>query len=54
LVFELKEINNYAGQFHHDNPSASIVAVVKTELKIYVERALSVVYKGSSTSGATI
>ena len=55
LVVELNEINDYAGQFHHDsNPSADAVMVVTTELKTFVERALSVVHKGSATSGASI
>lgn len=54
LVDDLNEINEYAGQFHHDtNPSADTVVVVATELKIFVEHALSVVHKGSATSGAT-
>lgn len=54
LVDELNEINEYAGQFHHDtNPSADTVVVVATELKTFVEHALSVVHKGSATSGAT-
>lgn len=49
LVDELNEINEYAGQFHHDtNPSgAESVNVVVTELKIYVERSLHVVHKGA-------
>lgn len=51
LVDELNEINEYAGQFHHDtNPSADTVAVVATELKTFVEHALRVVHKGSATS----
>lgn len=55
LVAELNEINDYAGQFHHDtNPSADTVVVVAAELKIFVERALSVVHKGAATSDAAI
>lgn len=48
LVDDLNEINEYAGQFHHDtNPSgADNVIVVATELKTFVDRALSVVHKG--------
>ena len=47
LVDELNEINDYAGQFHHDtNPEAEMVRIVATELKTFVQRALSVVYKG--------
>ena len=54
LVDELNEINEYAGQFHHDtNPSADTVVLVATELKTFVEHALSVVHKGSATSGET-
>ncbi|MGH6626333.1 MAG: AAA family ATPase [Burkholderiaceae bacterium] len=48
MVDELNEINEYAGQFHHDaNPSADAVAVIASELKIYVDRALSAVHKGA-------
>jgi len=47
LFDELNEINDYAGQFHHDtNPEAEMVRIVATELKMFVQRALSVVYKG--------
>ena len=47
LVAELNEINDYAGQFHHDtNPSADSVPVVASELKTFVERALEVVHRG--------
>ncbi len=54
LVDDLNEINEYAGQFHHDtNPSADTVVVVATELKTFCEHALSIVHKGSATSGAT-
>ena len=52
LVEELNEINEYAGQFHHDtNPSADSVVVVATELKRFVEQALCVVHKGAARSG---
>jgi len=44
LVVELNEINEYAGQFHHDG--SDDVAITATELKTYVERALSLVHKG--------
>ncbi|MDE2462665.1 MAG: AAA family ATPase [Alphaproteobacteria bacterium] len=48
LVDELTEINDYAGQFHHDtNPDADTVAISATELKSYVDRALIVVHKGT-------
>ena len=48
LVDELNEINEYAGQFHHDtNPSgADTLIVVAPELKTFVVRALNVVHKG--------
>lgn len=47
LVGELNEINEYAGQFHHDtNPSADAIVVVEPELKTFVERALGVVHRG--------
>jgi hypothetical protein len=49
LVTELNEINEYAGQFHHDtNPGADTVAVVAPELKTYVTRALHVVHRGEA------
>ncbi len=48
LVEELKEINDYAGQFHHDtNENADKVIVVSAELKAYVERTLSVIHSGA-------
>lgn len=48
LVDELTEINDYAGQFHHDtNPDADTVTINATELKSYVDRALVVVHKGA-------
>ena len=49
LVIELNEINDYAGQFHHDtNPAADTVVVVGSELKTYVNRALRVVHRGEA------
>jgi wobble nucleotide-excising tRNase len=49
LVDELNEINDYAGQFHHDtNPDgADSATVTASELKTYVVRALLVVHKGT-------
>jgi len=48
LVDELNEINEYAGQFHHDvNPDADKVVITPSELKTFVERALEVVHRGS-------
>lgn len=49
LVSELNEINDYAGQFHHDtNPGADTVIVNASELKTYVTRALHVVHTGEA------
>lgn len=50
LVAELNEINDYAGQFHHDtNPGgADTVPVVVPELKTFVTRALHVVHRGEA------
>lgn len=49
LVTELNEINEYAGQFHHDtNPDADAVIVVTSELKTYVTRALHIVHRGEA------
>jgi wobble nucleotide-excising tRNase len=48
LVEELNEINEYAGQFHHDtNANADTVIIIPTELKTYAERALNVVHKST-------
>lgn len=49
LVTELNEINDYAGQFHHDtNPGgAESVVVTASELKTFVNRALAVVHGGA-------
>jgi len=49
LVTELNEINEYAGQFHHDtNPgNADTIPIVSTELNGIALRALIVVYRGS-------
>jgi wobble nucleotide-excising tRNase len=49
LVDELNEINEYAGQFHHDtNPGADSLAVVAAELKTFVDRALLLVHSGKA------
>ena len=49
LVTELNEINEYAGQFHHDtNPGGlESVGIVEAELQTYVLRALDVAHKGA-------
>lgn len=49
IVHELNEINNYAGQFHHDtNPgNADTVVITPTELHTFAIRALNVIHKGS-------
>ena len=56
LVNDLNEINEYAGQFHHDNnPSgADAVKVAVAELKTFVEHALNVVHKGVARSEAIL
>ena len=47
LVPELNDINEYAGQFHHDtNPASDTVVVVAAELKTYVDRSLHLVHGG--------
>ena len=48
LVDELNEINDYAGQIHHDAiPGEDAVVVTAAELKTFVDRALNVVHKGA-------
>jgi len=48
VVDELNEINEYAGQFHHDtNEDSASVIVTVSELKPYVKRALAVVHTGA-------
>lgn len=49
LVDEFNEINDYAGQFHHDtNPDGSdSIAITASELRAYVYRTLSIVHKGT-------
>lgn len=49
LVEELKDINGYAGQFHHDtNPGVcETLPVISSELLTYSQRALTLVYRGS-------
>jgi wobble nucleotide-excising tRNase len=49
LVSELNEINNYAGQFHHDtNPgNADTVQIIPTELHTFASRTLTVIHKGT-------
>jgi wobble nucleotide-excising tRNase len=44
LVEELNEINNYAGQFHHDTSSD----ISQAELHTYAERTLTVIHKGNA------
>ena len=49
LVDGLNEINEYAGQFHHDtNPDADKAAIVAAELMTFVKRALGIVHKGAA------
>lgn len=48
LVTALNEINEYAGQFHHDvNPSADAMTIVASELKTFVDRSLGLVHRGT-------
>jgi wobble nucleotide-excising tRNase len=48
LTAELNEINDYAGQFHHDADLGSeSVVITASELRPYVDRALAVVHKGA-------
>ena len=49
LVGVLNEINDYAGQFHHDtNPGgADTVVITSSELKTFVDRALTAAHKGA-------
>ena len=48
LVNELNDINEYAGQFHHDTDEDNdAVIVTPSELKPYVQRALAVVHSGA-------
>ncbi len=47
LVATLIEINEYAGQFHHDDPSAAQIAIVSSELKTIVDKALGLVHRGT-------
>lgn len=49
LVEELKDINGYAGQFHHDtNPGiCDTLPVTTSELLTYSQRALFLVYRGT-------
>ena len=48
LVDELNDINDYAGQFHHDtNPNADATGITASELKNYVNRAMAIVHKGA-------
>jgi wobble nucleotide-excising tRNase len=51
LTTELYEINEYAGQFHHDtNAAADTASINDAELRTYAERALTVIYKGEPQS----
>ncbi|WP_296265537.1 AAA family ATPase [Pseudomonas sp. UBA6562] len=49
LVEELRDINSYAGQFHHDtNPGVcDTLPVTTSELLTYSQRALTLVYRGA-------
>ena len=46
LAQELNEVNDFAGQFHHDsNQSADTVQVVDAELLTFARRALALIYE---------
>lgn len=46
-VKELREINEYASQFHHDtNPYADSINVTDAELLQFASRSLDIIYKG--------
>lgn len=46
LAPELVEVNDYAGQFHHDtNQSADAIPVIDTELLAFARRALILIYR---------
>jgi wobble nucleotide-excising tRNase len=46
LLKEMGEVNDYAGQFHHDtNPGFETVPVVDGELLTYAKRALNLIYQ---------
>ena len=48
VVFQLNEINEYAGQFHHDtNANADLMTVVASELRTFVDKSLALVHKGA-------
>lgn len=48
LIDELNELNDYAGQFHHDtNPDADTISIAAPELRTFVDRALCIVHKGA-------
>jgi wobble nucleotide-excising tRNase len=47
LTNELYEINEYAGQFHHDTSASADTQIVETELRTYAERALALIYRGT-------
>src|SRR5665213_672680 len=48
LIEELNEINDYAGQFHHETDGdANSASVNPSELRSYVRRALCVAHKGA-------
>jgi wobble nucleotide-excising tRNase len=46
IINELKEVNDYAGQFHHDtNPSYETAPFAEVELLGFATRALDLIYK---------
>lgn len=46
LARELGEVNDYAGQFHHDtNPNNDSALVVDAELLLFARRVLNLIYQ---------
>jgi wobble nucleotide-excising tRNase len=46
VLEELKEVNDYVGQFHHDtNPSYETVSIVDGELVLFAQRTLKLIYQ---------
>lgn len=47
MIDELKVVNKYAGQFHHNtNPDSDSVIIKDAELSQYSSRTLKLIYKG--------
>ena len=45
-IKELKEVNEYAGKFHHDtDPQADTNPIVDAELAAFAKRVLTLIYR---------